>query len=73
MMQCDAPWRKIMKSIRITASLPEDQHEKLQQLAEKNSLSLSWLVRQAVNEFLDKVDDPKAYSPLSEETSQDKS
>lgn len=46
-----------MKSIRVTVSLPHEEHEKLQNLAEENNLSLSWLVRQAVNRYLNDVDD----------------
>ncbi|GEM_PF-1640463 len=57
-----------MKSVRITASIPEQQHEQLQELAEKNSLSVAWLVRQAVSDFLEKIDDQQAFSPLTKET-----
>ncbi|WP_299874235.1 ribbon-helix-helix domain-containing protein [uncultured Cocleimonas sp.] len=59
-----------MKSVRVTASLPEEQHEQLQDLAEKNSLSVAWLVRQAVGDFLDKIDDSQNYNPLTKETAQ---
>ena len=54
-----------MKTVRTTVSLPSDQHEKLQALAEANDLSVAWVVRQAVAEFLDRVEDEKSFSPLS--------
>lgn len=53
-----------MKTVRTTVSLPSDQYEKLQALAEANGLSVAWVVRQAVGEFLDKVDSDKGYNPL---------
>ena len=61
----------MMKSVRITVSIPEQQHEQIQLLADKNSLSVAWLVRQAVSDFLEKVDDPQAFSPLTKETTKD--
>ncbi|TVU68564.1 CopG family transcriptional regulator [Pseudoalteromonas distincta] len=41
-----------MKSIRATVSLPQEQHQALQQIAEKNGLSISWVARQAIGDFL---------------------
>ncbi|TKB51818.1 ribbon-helix-helix domain-containing protein [Ferrimonas aestuarii] len=41
-----------MKSVRTTVSLPSEQHQALQRLADENGLSISWMVRQAVGEFL---------------------
>lgn len=53
-----------MKTVRTTVSLPSHQYEKLQALAEANGLSVAWVVRQAIGEFLDKVDSDKGYNPL---------
>jgi predicted transcriptional regulator len=41
-----------MKSIRTSVSLTSKQHQLLQKLAESSNLSLSWVIRQAVTEFL---------------------
>ncbi len=53
-----------MKAVRTTVSLPSEQYEKLQALAEANGLSVAWVVRQAVGEFLGRVEAEKSYSPL---------
>jgi len=45
-----------MKTVRTTVSLPIDQLEKLQRIAERHDLSLAWLVRQAITEFLERID-----------------
>lgn len=57
-----------MKSVRITVSIPEQQHEQIQVLAEKNSLSVAWLVRQAVSDFLEKTENQQDFSPLKKNT-----
>jgi len=43
---------KSKKTTRITVSLPDDEHASLSNLAEKYDVSLSWLTRKAVVEFL---------------------
>lgn len=43
---------KPKKSTRITVSLADGEHAELTALAEKYDVSLSWLTRQAVVEFL---------------------
>ena len=53
-----------MKSIRTSVSLPREQHQLLQELAESSSLSLSWVIRQAVTEFLEQHSD-KDFKPLA--------
>ncbi len=53
-----------MKSVRTTVSLPQDQYKQLQTLADASGLSVAWVVRQAVGEFLEKVGQDKAYNPL---------
>ncbi|MBI2779049.1 MAG: CopG family transcriptional regulator [Gammaproteobacteria bacterium] len=54
-----------MKSVRTTVSLSQDQHKQLLALAEANGLSVAWMVRQAVGEFLDKVGKEQKFSPLN--------
>lgn len=41
-----------MKSTRTTVSLTTEQLQSLQEMADVNSLSVSWLIRQAVSDFL---------------------
>lgn len=53
-----------MKTVRTTVSLPSDQHKKLQALAEANGLSVAWVVRQAVGEFLERVATEQDFDPL---------
>jgi len=47
-MQKDEP----MKTVRTTVSLPKEQYQQLQQPADQHGLSIAWLIRQAVNDFL---------------------
>ena len=54
-----------MKSVRTTVSLSQDQYKQLQTLADANGLSVAWVVRQAVGEFLDKVGKDQQYNPLT--------
>lgn len=41
-----------MKTVRTTASIPAEQYQQLQILADQYGLSIAWLIRQAVNDFL---------------------
>lgn len=41
---------------RITATLTQDQHEALVNLAEKNKVSIAWLVRQAIDRMIDEAE-----------------
>lgn len=54
-----------MKSVRTTVSLSQEQYKQLQGLADANGLSVAWVVRQAVGEFLDKIAKDQQYSPLT--------
>ena len=53
-----------MKTVRTTVSLPADQLQQLQLLADKHDLSLAWLIRQAVSEYLDHMNDQGTFQPL---------
>jgi len=53
-----------MKTVRTTVSLPTDQLQQLQLLADQHDLSLAWLIRQAVSEYLDRVNDQETFQPL---------
>lgn len=54
-----------MKSARTTISLPPEQLEQLQTLADRHGLSLAWVIRQAINEFLARVEQPADFNPLA--------
>ncbi|MDO3558660.1 CopG family ribbon-helix-helix protein [Ralstonia pseudosolanacearum] len=54
-----------MKTTRTTVSLPVEQLERLQQMADQHSLSLAWLVRQAVTEFLERTEKRGDFHPLT--------
>ncbi|MBO1518103.1 ribbon-helix-helix domain-containing protein [Oceanisphaera pacifica] len=53
-----------MKSVRTTVSLSQEQYQSLQHLAESCGLSMSWVIRQAVSEFLTKHD-ARAFNPVN--------
>ena len=53
-----------MKSVRTTVSLPQNQYEQVQALADANGLSVAWIIRQAVGDFLGKVEKDQTYNPL---------
>ena len=46
---------KSKKATRITVSVATDDHSRLTELAEQYDVSVSWLVRHSVGEFLDRV------------------
>lgn len=54
-----------MKAVRTTISLPPEQLERLQQMADQHGLSLAWIVRQAVNEFLERTEKRGDFHPLA--------
>ncbi|MFB8830552.1 CopG family transcriptional regulator [Azotobacter sp. CWF10] len=37
--------------------------EQLQALADRHGLSLAWVIRQAINEFLARLDQPASFDP----------
>ena len=41
------------KRVRTSVILPDDVHEKVAKLAEKNDVSVAWVIRQAVLRFLE--------------------
>ena len=42
------------KPVRITVTIPFENYERVQTLAKKNEVSAAWVVRQAVEEYLNK-------------------
>lgn len=40
------------KTVRATISLPADQHDELQRIADDKRVSLAWVVRDAVERYL---------------------
>jgi predicted transcriptional regulator len=53
-----------MKAIRTTISFPPEQLQRLQEMADQHGLSLAWIVRQAVNEFLERTEKRGDFHPL---------
>ena len=54
-----------MKTVRTTVSLPAEQLERLQKMADQYDLSLAWVVRQAVSEFLERTEKQGQFHPLA--------
>lgn len=44
------------ETVRITATLFHDQHERLEKLAKKNKVSVAWIVRRAVDRLIKEID-----------------
>ena len=44
------------KTVRMTATLFQDQYERLAELSEKNKVSGAWLVRRAVDRLIEEID-----------------
>tara|TARA_R110002072_G_scaffold251266_2_gene410118 strand:- start:7659 stop:7868 length:210 start_codon:yes stop_codon:yes gene_type:complete len=55
---------RLRKATRITVSLPDDEHSALAALAELHDVSLSWLTRKAVVEFLERYEREDEQLPL---------
>lgn len=56
---------KAKKGPRITVSLSEADHEALQALASKYDVSLSWLTRHAIADFIERQKDGQLQLPLA--------
>jgi len=52
------------KSHRITVSITDDSYAELCALAKKNDVSLSWLMRQSVADFIEKYRVEELQMPL---------
>ena len=50
---------------RITVGIPKKDFDRLQRLADTYDVSLSWLTRQAIAEFLDRYQNQKLQLPLA--------
>lgn len=60
-------------AVRFTVSLDPQLYAKLARIAESNDLSLSWAVRRAVAEFVERQDETKqAELPFSQSASKDR-
>ena len=59
---------KLKKGPRITVTLSGEDHDALQALAAKYDVSLSWLTRHAIAEFIEKRKDGQLQLPLVNET-----
>jgi len=59
-------------AVRFTVSLDSQLHARLLRIAESNDLSLSWAVRRAVAEFVERQDETKqAELPFSHSATKD--
>lgn len=47
------------KTIRTSVILPEEKHEHITKLASLNGVSTAWVIRYALNEFLEKYENGK--------------
>lgn len=56
---------KPKKATRITVSLTDGDHTALALIAERCNVSLSWVTRQAITEFLEHHNDANARLPLA--------
>lgn len=56
---------KLKKGTRITVSLTESDHVALEAIAERCNVSLSWLTRKAITEFLEVYDATGTQLPLA--------
>lgn len=60
------------ETVRFTVSLDPQLHAKLLRIAEGNDLSLSWAVRRAVAEFVERQDETKqAVLPFAQSAPKD--
>lgn len=41
-----------VKSVRSTVSIPADQYEELQRIADKKRVSIAWVIRDAIEHYL---------------------
>jgi len=53
-------------SVRTSVLLPLEKHLRLVEIAEKNQVSVAWIIRQAVNHLLDKESNEQLRLPMSE-------
>ena len=56
--------QKGRKGPRITVSVSESNHATLTELAHKHDVSISWLARQAIDEFIENHKDPQMQLPF---------
>lgn len=55
------------KPIRISISVPAEDHAMLQGIAGVNQVSLSWLIRKAVKNFLQDTDQMRLFNAIPSE------
>jgi predicted transcriptional regulator len=41
-----------LKSVRSTVSMPADQYEEIQRIADKKRVSVAWVIRDAIDRYL---------------------
>lgn len=51
-----------MKTVRTTVSIPTEQYQQLQALADQHGLSIAWIIRLAVNDLLSRKE---SFAPMN--------
>ncbi|CAG9190893.1 ribbon-helix-helix domain-containing protein [Burkholderia vietnamiensis] len=52
------------RSVRTSVLLSEDQHARLNEIANKSDVSVAWIIRQAVQQFLDRTANEQMPLPI---------
>jgi len=52
------------RTVRTSVLLPELQYARLSEIANKGDVSVAWLIRQAVQQFLDKTENEQIPLPI---------
>ena len=58
----------VQKSSRVTVSLTEKDHQRLTQIAAHLDISISWVIRQSISEYLDRNRPEEPELPLTKPT-----
>lgn len=52
-------------SVRTSVLLPIEQHSRILEIAERNQVSVAWIIRQAVNQLLDRESNEQLRLPIA--------
>lgn len=52
------------RTVRTSVILPETQYARLSEIANKSDVSVAWLIRQAVQQLLDKTENEQMPLPI---------
>ena len=54
----------LRSTVRLSVNLPEDQYTRLNEIAVKSDVSFAWIVRQAVQQYLDANENEQMPLPM---------